>query len=198
MTAKLTRQQEIQNAQIAVGKGMRYILAQIKADSSADYFTEGPFPAHGGTWKTDAPSPGQQRLIAALREYDRDGNPLNIVVGADVSDGHGGVKRVTGADIPAVSDSLTGQNIRVQNRKTATWDESHVEYKAEAAAAAKVGKRNLEVDVERIKAEKANATAGIAVAEGTVAVGEAVVPVTAPVVDDSGNLPKKSKAEAKG
>ena len=81
MTAKLTRQQEIQNAQIAVGKGMRYILAQLKADSTCDYFTEGPFPAHGGTWKTDAPSPGQQRLIAALREYDRDGNPLNIVTG---------------------------------------------------------------------------------------------------------------------
>lgn len=191
---RFTKQQEIQNAQIARGTGIRYILGHLKSEGTADYFTEGPFPAHGGTWATDAPSPGHQRLLAALREYDRDGHPMHIVVGAYVADGKGGIKYVTGGEVPDVRCSLTQQVIRVKNRKGEGWDAAHDEYLEDLEKAKRTGGLNMNHDLQRLKAEKAEKA--LAPSASTVAVGEPIAPVPAPALEDAGDLPKAKAKKA--
>lgn len=148
-----SRTQLIQDELIKKGHAIRYIIKTLKDDGTVEHVDEGPFPGKDPKWQEADPSNGRQKTIAALKKRDSEGNLASIIVAAHVADGVGGIKVVTGRDIPPVWDKGQAQHMQIA-KKDDEWLAAHDNHLAQRAAAADRGKVAVKQAVDQIATEK--------------------------------------------
>lgn len=153
--SKPTKTQLAHDELIKRGRAVRYVHAYLKDDGVGEDIDEGPFPSSGESWAKAPPSPGRQRLLALYRKTDA-GVPLAVPVEAHVSDGVGGIKVVTGRDIPAIWDRDIGRQMPLP-KKDVEWTEAHEQALSERKARKEQGRRLLGTAVEKLGNDKAAA-----------------------------------------
>lgn len=143
--AKPTKTQVSQDGQIRAGTGVRYLAESIGTDGTVDFFTERvPVDKPNGV--------GAQQMLAALRKTDSDGNPVFAVVAAEISDGRGGIRLVTGRDIPDLRDNAVGVNIK-PTKKDDDWMQIQGAALRDREDRAAVGRRQTKVAVENLSTD---------------------------------------------
>lgn len=148
--AKLPNQTIAENDEIKKGKGIRYHVEHLKDGSLVSFFNDGPFT--GSASGKVSPGVGNQRLCAALRKRDSEDKAIFVVHSAEIADGVGGIKTVTGRDIPKVFDHLVGQPLDFA-RKDAEWVDAQQAHLADREAKQAVGKQQAKAKAESVGAE---------------------------------------------
>lgn len=175
--AKPTKTQVSQDGQIRAGTGVRYIAESLGTDGTVEFFTE--------RVAADKPNGvGAQQMLAALRKTDGDGNPVFAIVAAEVSDGRGGMRLVTGRDIPDIRDNAVGVNIK-PTKKDEEWMEIRAAALRDRESRADVGRAQTKVAVENLSTEV------VAQAE------KAGTPAPPPAIEHAGKA-AKAKAATEG